>query len=512
MVAAKTGKGKVISPQVSATKFNQYTHVLKIMAQLARIVYCDLSVIREVVIGDVFGKNDNPAVNNQITQLDSKYSSMRRTSVDPTKNEGRPMKSYAEPACSTPQPAGTEILTYVSSPSDVTFLIMGGKQLRDKSGIDFFKDDDLVICFKGSSTMKNFKHDLYSQFNATELNELVQTAGLKLTDNPVGKVTSAFVKPLMKIWATLRREIASKNPKRLFITGHSMGGAYASLFGFIVAECHAAQFPSIQSAHLITFGSPTLLSDTARNTFNKYLDSGFLTLDRVVSQAKTLVIDAIPSIPAGFTHPGFQPLKTEFYPEEKTGRAYQLRNVEGVFIDPIKQGGKKRTKKGGGFFTGSEKTKYDDQTKLHMPTKLMIYATDPKSQTFPHAEYWGMTYFGGIRMAGMKNPGYKGNTFVGRVYPTCISYAYESSNPTDVPTPDADDNATLGTEPGPVVSPSSDEAAPVAATVAAAAAPVAAAAAATTVVGGRTTRKHKKGRRVSRRKHRNQRKSHARRH
>ena len=56
MVAAKTGKGKVISPQVSATKFNQYTHVLKIMAQLARIVYCDLSVIREVVIGDVFGK------------------------------------------------------------------------------------------------------------------------------------------------------------------------------------------------------------------------------------------------------------------------------------------------------------------------------------------------------------------------------------------------------------------------------------------------------------------------
>jgi hypothetical protein len=487
------------------------------MAQLARIVYCDLSVIREVVIGDVFGKNDNPAVNNQITQLDNKYSSMRRTSVDPTKNEGRPMQSYATPACSTPQPAGTEILTYVSSPSDVTFLIVGGKQLRDKSGLEFFKDDDLVICFKGSSTMKNFKHDLYSQFNATELNELVQPAGLTLTDKTVGKVTGAFVKPLMKIWATLKREIVSKNPKRLFITGHSMGGAYASLFGFIVAECHAAQFPSIQSAHLITFGSPTLLSDTARNTFNKYLDSGFLTLDRVVSQAtKTLIIDAIPSIPAGFTHPGYQPLKGEFYrtglsikgPEEATGRAYQLRNVEGVFIDPmmLKQGGKKRTKKGGGFFTGSEKTKYDDQTKLHMPTKLMIYATAPKSQVFPHADYWGMTYFGGIRMPGMKNSGYKGNTFVGRVYLTCISYSYEAANPTDVPTPDADDNTTFGTESGPVVPPSSDEATPAAAPAVPAAAPAVPAAA--TVVGGRTTRKHK-GRRVSCRKHR---KSHARRH
>ena len=537
MVSNPSGKGKVTSNQVSPDQFNQYTHVLKIMAQLARIVYCDLSVIRDVVIGDVFGKDDNPAVNNQITQLDSKYSSMRRTSVDPAKNEGRPMQSYATPLCPPDQvqPAGSEVLTYVSSPSDVTFLIISGKQLREKSGIDFFKDDDLVICFKGSSTMKNFKHDLYSQFDASELNDLMQPASLKLTDNPVGKVTGAFVKPLIKIWATLRREIASKNPKRLFITGHSLGGAYASLFAFIVAECHAAQFPSIQSAHLITFGAPTLLSDTARNTFNQYLDNGFLTLDRVVSQAKTLVIDAIPSIPAGFSHPGYQPLKTEFYPEEKTGRAYQLKNVEGVFK---KQVGGSRTKKGGLFGFGGEKTKYEAATKTHMPTKIMIDATNPKSQGFPHAEYWGMTYFGGFRMTGMKNPGYKGNTFVGRVYPTCISYAYEPSTSTDAPTPDADDNATLGTESGPVVPPSSDEAAPAATTPAAAPAttvaaptpatpvdapnvpatttPVAAAAAAATTTvpaaGGRKSRKHRrgnKGRRVSRRKHR---KSHARRH
>jgi hypothetical protein len=555
MTNASTGKGKAVSTQVPQETFNQYTHVLKIMAQLARIVYCDLSVIREVVIGDAFGKDDNPAVNTQITQLDSKYSSMRRTSVDPAKNEGRPMQSYATPLCSPDQvqPAGSEVLTYVSSPSDVTFLIVGGKQLRDKSGIAFFKDDDLVICFKGSSTMKNFKHDLYSQFNATDLNELVQPAGLTLTDNPVGKVTGAFVKPLMKVWPILKREIASKNPKRLFITGHSLGGAYASMFAFIVAECHGSVFPSIQTAHLITFGAPTLLSDTARNTFNKYLDNGFLTLDRVVSQAKTLVIDAIPSIPAGFTHPGYQPLKTEFFVEEKTGRAYQLKNIEGVFKK--QSGGNKRTKKGGGFFSGPEKTKYETDTKLHMPTKIMIYATDPKSQGFPHAEYWGMTYFGGFRMAGMKNPGYKGNTFVGRVYLTCISYAYEPANPTEEVVTDPDSNNSITDQVAPVVN-ATDEAAPASTPVAApastpVAAPTAAPAAATTVpaattvtapattvaatttsaapvpaatpvaatatttpvaVGGRKTRKHRKGNkgnkciRVSRRKHR---KSHA---
>ena len=464
------GKGKVMSPQVSPEQFNQYIHVLQIMAQLARIVYCDLSVIREVVVSEAFGKTDNAAVNDVITKLDEQYSSMRKTSVDPTQNEGRPMKSYTEPLC-TPdqvQPAGSEVLTYVSSPSDVTFLIVGGKHLRDKSSLDFFKDDDLVVCFKGSSTMKNFKHDLYSQFDSTELNELVKPAGLKLTDTTVGKVTGAFVKPLMKIWATLAREINAKKPKRLFITGHSLGGAYASLFAFIVAECHGTVFPSIETAHLITFGAPTLLSDKARNTFNQYLDNGFLTLDRVVSQAKNLlIIDAIPSIPAGFTHPGFQPLKTEFYrtglsvkgPEEATGRAYQLKNIEGVF--KVQTGGKKRTQKGGAFWSGPEKKKYEKDTKLHMPTRIVIDATKKKSQGFPHAEYWDMTYFGGFRMPGMKNPAYKGHTFVGRVYLTCISYAYEIADPTEATVADAVDNAELGAESGPVVPPSSEEAAAV---------------------------------------------------
>ena len=467
MVSNPTGKGKVISPQVSPDKFNEYMHVLKIMAQLSRIVYCDLSVIHEVVVSAAFGKTDNAAVNDLITELDKKYSADRKVPADDsTQNEGRPMQSYTEPLCTPDQVqlADSEVLTYVSSPSDVTFIIVGGKHLRDKS--DFFKDDDLVVCFKGSSTMKNFKHDLYSQFDASELNELVKPAGLVLTDKSVGKVTGAFVKPLMKIWATLKREIIAKKPKRLFITGHSLGGAYASMFAFIVAECHAVQFPTIKSAHLITFGAPTMLSDKARNTFNQYLTDGFLTLDRVVSQAKNLlIIDAIPSIPAGFTHPGFQPLKTELYrtglsvkgPEEATGRAYQLKNIEGVFKGQT--GGKKRTQKGGALFAGPEKKKYEKDTKLHMPTRIVIDATKKKSQGFPHAEYWDMTYFGGFRMPGMKNPAYKGNTFVGRVYPTCISYAYETADPTEATVADPVDNAELGAESGPVVPPSSEEAA-----------------------------------------------------
>lgn len=435
---AQSKKGMVLKNQIGKDMFDKYVHVLKIMAQLARIVYCDLSIIRDIVTGENFGGANNLAVNDEITVRDKARSSERRVPADPTQNLGRPMKSYTEPACPPGQvPTEPPILTYVSSPSDVTFIILNGTQLTSKN--DFFKEGDAVLCFKGSSTMKNFKHDFYSQFNAYEFKDLMPP-GVQLTGPaPIGKVASAFVKPLVKSWPLLKREINAIKPKRLFITGHSLGGAYASMFAFIVAECHAAQFPSIQSAHLITFGSPTVLSDTARNAFNKHLESGFLTLDRVVSQAKTGIIDAIPSIPVGFSHPGYQPLKTELWPEKK-GRAYQLVNLQTVFQTPGQNAGKRAGQRGG---FGTQKNKYEKETKQSMPTKVMIKANNVKSQGFPHAEYFDMTYFGAFRMLGMKNPGYTGNTFVGRVYNSCISYKYEPSNPTEEVAPDPVDNQVM---------------------------------------------------------------------
>ena len=435
-----------LNSQVDKSVFDKYVHVLKIMAQLARIVYCDLSIIRDVVLGQNFGHDNNKAVNDEITARDNARSSERRVSADPAKNNGRPMKSYVEPKC-VPTPESNPILTYVSSPSDVTFIVLGGEQLRGKN--DFFKDTDIVLCFKGSSTMKNFKHDLYSQFQALELADLMPPeAKIK----PVGKVTAAFVKIMMKNWDILKDEInkRAKPGCRLFITGHSLGGAYASLFAFIVAECHATHFPNIATAHLVTFGAPTLLSDTARNNFNRHLNAGFLTLDRVTSQTKALIHDPIPSIPVGFSQPGYRPLKKEWRPENDKGRAYQLKNLEKLFVRPPSQGGRRnKTQRGGALF--DEKNKYEAETVTHMPTLILIEAITLKGQTFAHAEYFDMTYFGAFRGPGMKNPGYKEGdkryTFVGRVYDNCISYEYKEKNEpgdTSAPAADADADANSG--------------------------------------------------------------------
>jgi hypothetical protein len=431
-----TFKYKLIN-QVDKSEFDKYVHVLKIMAQLARIVYCDLSIIRDVVLGQNFGHDNNKVVNDEITVRDKARSSERTVPADPAKNNGRPMKSYVEPPC---EKKSNPILTYVSSPSDVTFIVLGGDQLRGKN--DFFKDTDIVISFKGSSTMKNFKHDLYSQFQASELAELMP-AGVNF--NPVGKVTAAFVKIMMKSWDILKEEINQKAKPgcRLFITGHSLGGAYASLFAFIVAECHTTHFQNIGSVHLVTFGAPTLLSDTARNNFNRHLNDGYLTLDRATSQTKALIPDPIPRIPVGFSQPGYQPLKTELHPENDKGRAYQLANLEKLFVRPPSQGGRRKTQRGGAFWEGPEKQKYKNETGTHMPTLVLIGAITLKGQTFAHAEYFDMTYFGAFRLPGMKNPGYLVKetktryTFVGRVYEDGIAYEYKESTSNIIDASDA---------------------------------------------------------------------------
>jgi hypothetical protein len=439
------GGSKVLKDRVDPAKFDSYINVLKVMAQLSRLVYADLSVIRDVMLNKAFASPDNLAVNNAITAADKVYVagrppipkinpngySMKRT---PALNavDGRPMESYTVP------PKGTAeepvLLKYVSSPSDVTFFAISGDQLKANP---IFVDTDLVICFKGSSTVDNFKHDLYSQFNPAELSK-VMPKGTTATSGIVGNVTGAFVSPLNKSWEILKQTILEKSPKRLFVTGHSLGGAYATVFSFIVAECHASIFPSIESVHLVTFGAPTIVTDKARNTFNTHLDSGFMTLDRVTSFG--LVPDVIPGIPAGFSHPGYQPLRTEFQPEKRTGRAYNIDTIRKVY------------QTGGLLGLGPEKNKYERETKTHMPTRIAIAAKTPVGKGFAHAEYFDMMFAGAMRFAGMKNAGFTGNTFVGEVYESGISWKYVPADSSDVAKPEpgpseTGDLATVGTPP-----------------------------------------------------------------
>jgi len=416
-VTMKPGPGgqMILANQVDAVTFGLYEHVLNVMAQLVRTVYCDSGIIREVLVNPAFGTPDNKAVNGLITALDAKYASLRRASSNyPNSKEGRPMQSYVI----TPHTSqDSSIAKYISSPSDLTMLFLKGSALQ--ANCPFFQPTDVVLVFKGSSTLKNFKHDLYSQFTPADLSTLMPP-GTTMSTKVAGRkdmVTAAFIKPILKSWEQIKSALMELKPTRLFVTGHSLGGAYSSLFTFLMAEIRAAAFPGIQTIHNITFGSPTLLSDGARNTFNAHLDSGKVTLDRIVSVGSMSKLgDIIPLVPTAFSHPGFQPLKTEWYPEAKTGRAYTKATIKKVF------------QVGGLFGLGSEKTAYEAATKTHMPTKILVNATNVLAQGFAHAEYLDMMFMGAFRLAGMKNAGFKSGpnrfTFVANVFPDGVSFQY----------------------------------------------------------------------------------------
>lgn len=405
----------ILKDQVDSTLFDSYIRTLNSMAQLSRAIYCDAGILRELLLSPTFATIYNKSVNSIIDELDTQYASLRRAESSYTNSkEGRPMQSYV---ISESSQSGNGFARYVSSPSDLTFVAVTGSTMK------FLNSDDLVIAFKGSSTIKNFKHDLYSQFTPADLGTMMPPGTAMSSTTTNNYVPASFIKPINKSWTILKKILDDYKPTRLFVTGHSLGGAYATLFGFIMAECRAASFPSIQSIHIVSFGCPTVLGDGARNTFNAHLDSGKVTLDRVVSYGFfSKLADIIPGIPAGFSHPGFQPLRTELYPEKKTGRAYNLDMIQKVY------------QKGGLLGIGKEKTKYESDTKIHMPNKILVKATNPLMQAFAHGEYIDMLWLSAFRMYGMKNPGFKGsdgsfNTFVADMFKDGIRFKYETGEP-----------------------------------------------------------------------------------
>jgi hypothetical protein len=165
-----------------------------------------------------------------------------------------------------------------------------------------------------------------SQFTAADLQGLIVATGIKVA-GVNNMVTGAFVSPLVNAWSTLVKGLNKhiiNDGTRLFLTGHSWAvPTQLCLRSFWPRPRKVEPYRLCQKFQVFTWfplAHPHCSSDTARNTFNRHLDSGLITLDRVVSQkiaarsAATQMLvggiggpnDVIPNIPAGFTHPGYK--------------------------------------------------------------------------------------------------------------------------------------------------------------------------------------------------------------
>jgi pimeloyl-ACP methyl ester carboxylesterase len=496
---------KEAAAKVGPDNFKKYEYLLYIGAQLSRLVYCDTGIMWHVIEKSLGMSND--VVNKVISTYDKKFLPERRkASSAPGSFMSRPMESYSLKVAS---PDDKKYATYISTPSDLTCLILNASKIIERNTLEreqtkesqkklpesILQSKDIFVSFKGSSTLKNLWHDLKSQFTASDLGGLLQSIGVNVSVNQ-GKnlVTGAFVKPIVKSWNTLMSALSehiTADDTRLFLCGHSLGGAYCTLFAFILAEGKVSGtipiMEKVKNIHILSYGAPTLLSDTARNTFNRHLESGLMTLDRVVSQkvaARTSGMsviqglalgagpnDIIPSIPAGFAHPGFRPLATNWRPEAN-GRPYSIDNIRNFYgissktryrdiatwpfmhdislgdwnnskildlivknitgeqpppnEDPTKQAkelSEDPTQSGGLFGFGKQKGEYAAQTQKHIPDFVSIAGSN-HAIGFAHAEYLGMFFLGGFRLAGMKNPGFDNHTAYFNMYPSGIQITY----------------------------------------------------------------------------------------
>jgi len=359
------GLNRIYSPNeavhVGPIKFKKYEYILYLMAQFSRIVYCDTGILHRV-IQIALGKS-NDIVNKVILALDIQYKKLRYNPIESQKGtvihgSMRPMESYSL----GPTPKGTNYSTYISTPEGVTCLITNANVTNKKNEQcileiinthSILKENDVIITFKGTNTLNEIVHDIKSQFTPKEMNTIVKHIGLNIPEQ--GNVAGAFLNTLINAWSYIKNALlnhmSGKTNIRLFITGHSLGGAYAGLFTYILGlfkkyNSSDSFLNNVIGIHLITFGSPTFLSDKARNNFNMLLDEGTFTVDRVVSQAvaarssSTQAFvgiggilgpnDLIPNIPAIFSHTGYRPLATEIGPEGK-GRPYSMDYIRSTY-------------------------------------------------------------------------------------------------------------------------------------------------------------------------------------
>jgi hypothetical protein len=249
---------------------------------------------------------------------------------------------------------------------------------RNKTSACPFPGKKIVyVTFRGTNSLKTTFTDLKAL--PGNLNQLLETCAMDMQTgadvfknelaaaeqyrnmgsiNPFG-AHAGFVRNLEnvmpKICSILQTQfLADGSVDQVIVTGHSLGGANASLCAMILAGFKRAGLGGLEkpSLHCITYGAPKCLMSYTRNVFNSFLLDGTMTYDRVAARMKNSLqfasqlalatgvatapfvtpgVNIIPTIPPNFEHPGFSVLNTEVKTQSTTGRSKNITDIREMF-------------------------------------------------------------------------------------------------------------------------------------------------------------------------------------
>ena len=228
----------------------------------------------------------------------------------------------------------------IKNSTPIGYFIQNEKKLNAYIYLHHNKDSKfnntptLYISFKGSSNFNDFWHDLKSAvYKNIPLWELDITNPV-INNKNNGKASSVFIKILTKsitdIYNRVINLIKTEKEKetnlnlRIIITGHSLGGAFAELFGYYLKKYKSKEItcPITCPIHIITFGSCCVFDAAGRNEFNSQLNivgPNVFTLDRITVNGDPVVL-----LPAHLDHGGYTLLKTEYKAFTQKGRTNEI--------------------------------------------------------------------------------------------------------------------------------------------------------------------------------------------
>jgi hypothetical protein len=269
-----------IVPQISPEIFVRYESILAQCAFLSRLAYASTGTfIQAVKEGMELMPKDK---NNLVSKLErTRYKTVSNGYNDDfipndmmANGPGKVLLGKYFPI------SGCVIYTYHNSAS----------KINNKKSV--------FVTFKGSSSARDWAGD----FNAYPM-------ALKDTGyfpDQGGAIHAGFFRHFRKELKNIIQTTAAlcSDAEELFITGHSLGGAMASLYMLFLEGSGKVTIPK----HLITFGAPPMLGDETRNFWNQtvLVNNPKNTLDRVAARN-----DFVTNIVPGMSHPGVRPSKLD---------------------------------------------------------------------------------------------------------------------------------------------------------------------------------------------------------